>query len=111
MKLKIIALFLLLPFIVSLHTMPAESSPTTPHKNISDEQLERSLVYISKHARETIIELEELLPDYNWSPTFRNLSLDIQDGGTIALYQDIDHVVNECLALCRGQETDQLNSY
>ena len=69
-------------------------------KLLLDKMLNDSPVYIGSHARKSIIDLEDLLPHYPWSSKFKNLSKKIRNEATVALYQDVDHVVNECLEVC-----------
>jgi hypothetical protein len=68
----------------------------------------QSLVYIGKYARKSIIELKDILLDYSWSLKFKNLYHDIKDDGTVASYEYVDQVINECLEACNNLPNDQL---
>jgi hypothetical protein len=61
-------------------------------------------VYLNEKVCQSIIELKNRLPHHQWSELFQNLCLDIVDEGNVALYEDVDYVVNECLAVCKYQQ-------
>lgn len=72
-----------------------------------DAQLHHSLVYLNNDVRKIIIELKDLLPYRAWSTIFKNICQDIQDEGTVALYQDVDQIVYECQEACNMLPYDQ----
>ena len=92
MKQSFFKLLLLLAWLMPLPQAIA-NIPELPHQ----------LAHIDQATCQSIIELKNLLPDYNWSETFKNLCLDIKDGGNVALHEQLDCVVNECLAVLKDQ--------
>jgi len=99
MKQKMISLFLI-SMLISLHMIAADNFKNELDVYTFDEEGNYSLVYIGKHARKSIVELSNLLPQHHWSVAFKLLCQDIEDEGTVALYQQVDHVVDECLDVC-----------
>lgn len=60
-----------------------------------DEYIGRSLVYMGSDMRNSLIRFCALLPDYKWSDVCRNICLDIADGCTVAMYEDVKQVLEE----------------
>lgn len=98
---QIFKLFFLLCLLMQLHMIRAGLP-------ILDIKTSDSFVYINKRARESIVELENLLPQHHWSSQFKKLSKDIQDQGTVALHQQVDQIVNECLDVCNNLSSPRL---
>jgi hypothetical protein len=69
--------------------------------------LDYELVHLSQDVCHSILALNHLLPNHTWSTTFKNLSLDIEDEGTIALCDDVKNVVDESLDACKTLPPDQ----
>ena len=101
-------LFFLLSLAIPFQTTMADVCKSVIDMPNVDKQLHPSLVYIGKHARNCIVELHNRLRDYRWSPESKDLCLDIQDDGNVALYQQVDQVIAECLEACKNLPLDQL---
>ena len=97
MKQKFIKLVLLLALATPLPQAIADAPPFS-HK----------FVHIDEQACQSIIELKNLLPHYEWSETFKNLCTDINDGGNVAFHKQVEGVVNECLLTLNNQQQNQL---
>lgn len=93
---KILLAVLLLVVSCGIHSQ--ENSFTYDDIDHINKQLNNSLVYISEQIRHDILLLHSLFFDHNWSPLFRTLYLDLQEDATIALYEQVDQIVEECLA-------------
>jgi len=101
MKQKNISLFFLLfSLLTPLHAVDIH----TLERNL----LQNSFVYIGDHARKSILDLEDLLPHYSWSSKFKDLCRKIRNNESVALYQDVELVVNECLEVCSYLSRNQL---
>jgi len=112
-KQKQIKLLLLLSLLVPLCMVLAEAAQSISGISDQDKLLQNVLfcnspVYIESHVRKSITDLEDLLPHYPWSSQFKNLCQKIRSEETTALYQDVDHVVNECLEVCDYFSHNQL---
>src|SRR5579872_721396 len=106
MKQRIIGISLLLCLLAPFGMAAADSSLNDVDINALDAKLNHSLVYITRDARKSILELESLLPDHNWSSLFKNLCRDIEDESNVALYEQVDQVVGECLASSSSLPSD-----
>jgi hypothetical protein len=112
MQQKIIALFFLLCLLVpSRRAMANEQASAEYWLDIHNlnEQWNSELVYLSQEACQSIIELKNSLPQHEWSETFKNLCLEIEDAGNVALYEQVNYVVQECLAVLDYHQNDQLS--
>jgi collagen triple helix repeat protein len=67
--------------------------------NGSRAQCDSEFVYLDENVSRSIIELRNLLPNHEWSELFKDLCLDIEDEGNIALYEQVDYIIQECLAV------------
>lgn len=72
------------------------------YKQVNDE-----LALIDQATCDCIVALKNLLPDHTWSETFKTVCLDIQDGGNVAFYDQVEAVARECLAVLNHQNNDQ----
>jgi hypothetical protein len=106
MKQKIITLFLLFSLLTPLHTVIADDFHDVDIDALNA-QFDYELVYLNHEICQSMLELKRLLPDHEWSSTFKNLWLDIEDEGTIALCEQVNAVVNEGLEACRTLSHDQ----
>lgn len=116
MKRTIIKLSLLLALLMpSGTTIAADAQKAADAKKLLaalsdvralDEKLNYSLVYLDRDVRRSIVELEQLLPDYNWSAKFKALCADIEDASNVAHCDDVKAIINECLEACKNLPCD-----
>jgi hypothetical protein len=86
---------------LTISSLTAADYQVPSTSDICDEQLYRSLVYINKDARESIVVLNHLLPEYPWSTTCKKVCLYIQDEVNVMPCKDVACVVDECLEACK----------
>jgi len=109
MKHKII-IYALLSLVVPLHMAFAYGPQgALPNSHTLDNQLNHSFVYIDEDARESMMELLKLLPQHAWSPEFKDLCQDMHNEGNVACHEQMDCVVNECLAVLKRQQNNQFH--
>jgi hypothetical protein len=98
MKNIMIKAFLLLSLLAPYYAIRAEISQSDSELHELNAQLNNSLVYIDEEVGQSIVYLEDALPNHAWSSSFRNLCKDIRNEGTVVTYDFISHTLNECFA-------------
>jgi hypothetical protein len=89
-------IFFLITMLAPLYLRATE--PLTDDSTYTSyEQPDYSLVYISTQARKSIVELQDLLPNYNWSLLCQMIYKDIKDENSVIPYAQIDQIIDECL--------------
>jgi hypothetical protein len=104
---NIINVFLLLALVIPLQYTIADERPSAAIHACDLIALFR-LVYLNQEACHAIIALKNQVSHHDWSETFNNVCLDIEDGGTVASYAHIASVLNESLAVLDYSQHDQL---
>lgn len=110
MKQKGIKLLFLLSLLGPGQIIMAKDSQEDKDIEALNEQCNYSLVYLDENARNSIVELNNLLPNHPWSTAFKNLCQDIKDEGTVALYEQVDQVIDECLGACKKVSDDKVKT-
>lgn len=100
MKNTMIKAFLLLSLLAPYHAIRAEISQSDSELNELNAQLNNSLVYIDEDVRQSLVYLEDTLPNHAWSSNFRNLCKDIRNEGTVVTHDFISQTLNECFGAC-----------
>jgi len=72
------------------------------------EQDDHDLVYLDRAVCCAIVKLKRQMPDHDWSETFKNMCLDIEDGCNVVFHEQIEHAVNEGLMAIGYQADGQL---
>ncbi|MCL4360727.1 hypothetical protein M1446_00015 [Candidatus Dependentiae bacterium] len=101
---QIIKLFLPLFVLISFKTFAATSQMS--EMDINEHP---NLAYVSVEARRCIMQLKNLLPDYDWSNCFQNLCRNIEESGTSADYDHVSKVVDECLRVIKCSDQSPWN--
>lgn len=106
---KIIALFLLFSLFTPPDAIIAESFQNDIDSDIYnlDEEFLDEFVYVDPETCASIMELKHLLPTYPWSTSFKHLCEEINDEGAVTFYQNVEHIINECLESCENLPHDQ----
>jgi CTP:phosphocholine cytidylyltransferase-like protein len=107
MKEKIIKLFLILA-VVPWYAAFVENFSSNHNSDAVDEPLSSFVYIIDNDTTEIILKLKNLLPEYQWSSKFKALCEEIKNKEIIAVYEDVDQIIKECLEACNNLPHDQV---
>lgn len=95
MRIKNLTLLLLVQLFVPLQFACASNQPLDVNKGNAQTH---AFAYLDQDVCNSILSLNDLLPEHQWSETFKLLCVDLAQQSNVVLYEQAIDIVNECLS-------------